>query len=245
MPTDGDESSTAYAADTMDFLKKDLAAIIAATKTSKSAKKKAKKPLYRPGVEFVTEFPPITKLPPKEDDEGKCFGWNPNPRIDLIDIKSEPTIESTIESWENREDVYMNISDKPMSPQMTMQDMAVMSVDQSRAVITLKTVYNPFFLERLKSSIDPKYRNWNRDSKCWELHPSVMQQTQQICKEFYKGVQIIGQKPVLGTKFEKLLVKLSKDDKSSIYKILALKYHPDKGGDHETMSLINEVFKQS
>jgi len=162
-------------------------------------------------------------------DEGKCFGWMPNAEFDEGLYKEE---------------FYMILTNTPMSPDMTKGEMAVMSVDQQKAVLTLKVLYNPFFNERLKKAIEPKYRNWNPTNKCWEFHPSKMKDVQQICGEFYKGVQIIGQKPVLGTKFEKLLSKLTKDDKAAIYRLMALKYHPDKGGSHEVMSLINEVFKQ-
>lgn len=165
-----------------------------------------------------------------ETNEGKCFGWNPEADRQIY--------------LSNEEDVYMHLDNKPLSPDMTKNDMAVMSVDQAKAVLTLKVLYNPFFNQRLKERVEPKYRNWNLANKCWELHPSTMKDVQQICQEFYKGVQIIGQKPVLGSKFEKLLTKLTKDDKQNIYRLMALKYHPDKGGDHETMSLLNEVFKQ-
>lgn len=167
---------------------------------------------------------------PIETNEGKCFGWNPEADHQIY--------------LSNEEDVYMHLDNKPLSPDMTKNDMAVMSVDQAKAVLTLKVLYNPFFNQRLKERVEPKYRNWNPTNKCWELHPSKMKDVQQICQEFYKGVQIIGQKPVLGSKFEKLLSKLTKDDKVSIYRLMALKYHPDKGGSHEVMSLLNEVFKQ-
>jgi hypothetical protein len=170
------------------------------------------------------------------EDEGKCFGWNPESDQQVY------YVTDTDEGWKGV-DVYMMLSDKPMSPDMTKGDMAIMSVDQQKACLTLKVLYNPFFNERMKKAIESKYRNWNSANKCWEFHPSKMKDIQAICGEFYKGVQIIGQKPVLGTKFEKLLTKLTKDDKQSIYRLMALKYHPDKGGDHETMSLLNEVFK--
>lgn len=173
-----------------------------------------------------SESPDWWESVPKEpvyQDEGKCFGWD----VDLLDVE-----------------VYMHLNDKPLSPDMTKQETAVMSVDQAKAVITLKVLYNPFFNERLKSTIEPKYRNWNPANKCWEFHPSMMKQVQQVCNQFYKCVQIIGQKPILGTKFEKLLSQLTKEDKVAIYRLMALKYHPDKGGSHETMSLLNEVFKQ-
>ena len=171
--------------------------------------------MYRPGAEVVGKI---------NLDEGKCFGWS---------------FDDTTHT-----EFYMLINNPTMSPDMTKDDMAVMSVDQQKAVLTLKVTYNPFFNERLKKSIESKYRNWSPVNKCWEIHPSKMKDVQAICGEFYKGVQIIGQKPVLGTKFEKLLSQLTKDDKASIYRLMALKYHPDKGGSHEVMSLINEVFKQ-
>lgn len=205
--------------------------------------KASKSPSKPYGSRFEVKGRPSGYATPKEEpitDEGKCFGWSPdgpphNTTGDCVELLSE---------IHKLEEVYMYLQDKPCTPDMTKQDMAVMSVDQAKAVITLKVLYNPFFNERLKNAVEPKYRNWNRDNKCWELHPSKMKEVQTICGEFYKGVQIIGQKPVLGTKFEKLLTKLSKDDKVNIYRLLAMRYHPDKGGDHETMSLVNEVFKQ-
>ena len=108
---------------------------------------------------------------PVIEGEGSCFGWNLDGPL--------------------AQEVDMIISSTPPHPDMTKGEMATMSVDQSRAVITLKALYNPFFIERLKVTIEPKYRNWNKDNKCWEIHPSKMKDVQAICQQYYKGVQII------------------------------------------------------
>jgi hypothetical protein len=79
----------------------------------------------------------------------------------------------------------------------------------------------------------------------WEVHPSIMPDFKLVLKQFFKEIQVVGvPKAVPSTKFDQLLSKLDKDDKNKMYKLLALKYHTDRGGNHDTMVLVNLVFKE-
>jgi hypothetical protein len=146
--------------------------------------------------------------------------------------------------WRCFEEDEMIVKGSDPKPDMTKSEMAVMSVNANRATITLRCSWNPFFTEALKSSLRPSERRWNSDDRVWEIHPSRAKDAEQILKQFYAGVQILGTKPAGGSKFERLLCLLKKEDKQSIYKLLALKYHPDRGGSHEIMTIINDIFKQ-
>ena len=143
------------------------------------------------------------------------------------------------------EDDEMFVKGASPHENMTKDQIAVMSVNTEKACITLKCAYNPFFGERLKLLLRPAERKWNPDAKVWEIHPSKAKDVEQLLRVFYSGVQILGTKPAGGSKFERLLLLLKKEDKHMVYKMLALKYHPDKGGSHEAMTLINEIFKQA
>lgn len=134
------------------------------------------------------------------------------------------------------------------TPEMTREEVAIMTVLPTKCNIAIKCAWNPFFINEFKQTISANRRTWNPTDKLWEIHPDEGKRVQVLLKKFYKEVKLIGAPQVgdkvKGTKFERLMVKLAKDDKLALYRLLALKYHPDKGGDHEIMSLINEVFKQ-
>jgi hypothetical protein len=73
-----------------------------------------------------------------------------------------------------------------------------------------------------------------------------MPELRSVLKSHFKDIQVLGvPKAIPSTKFDQLVAKLDKDDRQKIYKLLALKYHTDRGGSHETMVLINQVFKES
>ena len=80
----------------------------------------------------------------------------------------------------------------------------------------------------------------------FECTSEAMKQVKPLLAKTFKDIQMIGVPKVAPvTKFDALMAKLDKEDRSKIYKLLALKYHVDKGGRHDMMVLINQVFKES
>ena len=125
-------------------------------------------------------------------------------------------------------------------------EVAAISVNSAKACIVInmqlsKQLYT-FLLERFK--VD-KLR-FDAKLGVWEAHPSIMPELRSVLKSHFKDIQVLGvPKAIPSTKFDQLVAKLDKDDRQKIYKLLALKYHTDRGGSHETMVLINQVFKES
>ena len=121
---------------------------------------------------------------------------------------------------------------------------ATLSVDTASASIVFKGPVNTEFIQRIENSIPMTQREWLPSMKAWRFSPAALPMLKPILRDTYKDVQMLGvPKALPSTKFDQLMAKLSKDDKASIYKILASKYHPDKGGSHEVMTLINIVFR--
>jgi hypothetical protein len=148
-----------------------------------------------------------------------------------------PTPEPKPEPTTRASETEYNISTK--------EETAAVSVNLAGACLVLNAVLSREVEHALVTRIAPRYRK--QRNNVWEIHPSQVSQLKAILKEFYKDVQMVGghTKVIPSTKFDKLMSKLAGDDKTKIYRLLALKYHPDnKGGSHEMMSLINEVFKQ-
>jgi hypothetical protein len=126
------------------------------------------------------------------------------------------------------------------------EHIATLSVDTSSASIIFKAPLTDELIKRIEASIPLTSREWLVDKRAWRFAPSVIAVLKPILKDCYKDVQMLGvPKALPSTKFDQLMSKLSKDDKASIYRILASKYHPDKGGSHEVMTLINIVFRGS
>lgn len=155
------------------------------------------------------------------DYTGLCFGW----LEEGMPMRPDPT------------------------PEMTRLETVIMSVVPGACTIKVKCAWNPYWINEFKALVSSQRRSWNTGDKCWEIHPDVAKDVERLCKKFYAGVKLLappaqGEKVKAG-KFERLLGRLDKDAKTSVYRLLALRYHPDKlGGDHETMALVNEVFKQ-
>lgn len=124
------------------------------------------------------------------------------------------------------------------------EQVATLSVDTASASIVLKAPLNPDTITRIERAVPFTQREWLGSERAWRFAPAALPMLKPILKDVYKDVQMLGvPKALPSTKFDQLMAKLSKDDKASMYKLLASKYHPDKGGTHELMTLINIVFR--
>jgi len=136
-----------------------------------------------------------------------------------------------------------------VTPELLAMSTAAISVNTSKACIVLNTsnLVSDALIHAFEL-IDPKRSQiiFNAQLRIWEIHPGIMAQVKPILAKMFKTVQVVGvPKAIPATKFDQLLTKLDKDDKAKIYKLLAMKYHTDRGGAHDTMVLINQVFKES
>lgn len=118
---------------------------------------------------------------------------------------------------------------------------ATVSVNPAKACVTVRCPFNATFAGQMCA-----IKGVSFSDGLFECTSEAMKQVKPLLAKTFKDVQMIGVPKVAPvTKFDALMAKLDKEDRSKIYKLLALKYHVDKGGRHDMMVLINQVFKES
>lgn len=123
-------------------------------------------------------------------------------------------------------------------------EVATLSVDTSSASVIFKAPLNDHIIQRITDAVPLTQRQWMPDKQSWRFSPAAIPILKPILRDEYKDVQMLGvPKALPSTKFDQLINKLTKEDKAAVYRLLASKYHPDKGGSHEVMTLINMVFR--
>lgn len=129
----------------------------------------------------------------------------------------------------------------------TRAEIATLTLNTAKACIVFRAVYSEEVHLNIKETIPKKHCLWNDRDRVFEFNPCVLKELKALLSILYKEVQVVGvPKALPSTKFDKLMAKLDKEDKSKVYRVLASKYHPDVHGtgSSEVMTLINEVFKQ-
>jgi hypothetical protein len=157
------------------------------------------------------------------------------PRPDRMDYSSYKTAETPRPTYSyNSAEVFSNLKN----------EVATLSVDTSSASIVLKAPLTEALIKRIENAVPITQREWLPDKRAWRFSPACINILKPILKDEYKDIQMLGvPKALPSTKFDQLMAKLTKDDKALVYRLLASKYHPDKGGSHEVMTLINIVFR--
>lgn len=118
---------------------------------------------------------------------------------------------------------------------------ATVSVNPAKACVTVRCPFNATFAGQMCAIKGVSFADG-----LFECTSEAMKQVKPLLAKTFRDVQMIGVPKVAPvTKFDALMAKLDKEDRSKIYKLLALKYHVDKGGRHDMMVLINQVFKES
>jgi hypothetical protein len=100
------------------------------------------------------------------------------------------------------------------------------------------------FVEELKadSRIPIKDRRWNRDLKLWEIEPEHLDVLLEIVARYFEVQESL--RPTIEDSSRILLDALPPEALDLVKKQLAKVYHPDKGGDEDTMKTINSAFAQ-
>jgi len=239
--------------------------------TTKAALDALMKPKERPGYEGRSRrtVPPVSDWDARDKEAIKPFGdtfesayarYKPRETSALErealreaermreGAKHKERIESArrLEAERQEREAKANQPASFIADDLVKHEVAAISVNSAKACIVInmqlsKRLYM-FLLERFK--VD-KLR-FDAKLGVWEAHPSIMPELRSVLKSHFKDIQVLGvPKAIPSTKFDQLVAKLDKDDRQKIYKLLALKYHTDRGGSHETMVLINQVFKES
>jgi hypothetical protein len=115
-------------------------------------------------------------------------------------------------------------------------------------IIEIKSSYDTEYIREIKLSVPRELRMWDCVARAWKVYDvGYLPEIQGICNKYYSKVTVNEIWPVStnvnANKFEKLYLLLSSEDKKALYKALALRVHPDRGGNVKTMQLVNEIFK--
>ena len=118
----------------------------------------------------------------------------------------------------------------------------------SGVFIQLEVPYNKQFNETLKTSLPSKKRIWDNNDKAWYIVKDQLDKLTYILDEYFDETILLDFPPMdISTGAYSKLYLIEGAPLEVIrasYKALAIKYHPDKGGDVERMSEINVAYKE-
>jgi len=121
-------------------------------------------------------------------------------------------------------------------------------VDQVSGVVKIRTPYVKEFVDRLKWSIPRDSRSWKPQEKVWEIEPSYADILVDVASDFFtvkKHDQISSIVPVQEPDiYSQMLSLASIDSLKRIYRIIAMDVHPDRGGNDQAMTILNECWEK-
>lgn len=120
-------------------------------------------------------------------------------------------------------------------------------IDEGKGVLCARFPFNQGAINEFKEKIPKGKKAWNADEKLWEFSVETIDVVVDILTRHFDEVIDLRQliPPMqISQSVDPLLSLLDKDDITAIYRMLAFKYHPDKGGDAGKMARINQIFNQ-
>jgi len=143
-----------------------------------------------------------------------------------------------------------NPSSRGYSPRSTSAGRRVASLRYlpSGVFLQLEAPYNKAFTDTMKASLPSKKRIWDNQDKAWYI---VKDQMDKLCylldQHFDETILLDFPTQEITTTAWNTLFLIEGAPLEVIrasYKALALKHHPDKGGDVSLMSTINTAYKE-
>ena len=128
---------------------------------------------------------------------------------------------------------------------MSKKGTAKIWLDEEKGVLVVRAPFSASFIHYIKLHIPKEYRQWNPTNKVWEFEIEQIDRVMTILKECFEKIveltSLFDRKQTAPT--DGLFSIINRDDIKSIYRLLAMKYHPDAGGNSEKMKKINIFFK--
>ena len=117
----------------------------------------------------------------------------------------------------------------------------------NNVMIELEAPYHKEFQDTMKKSIPSKKRAWNAEDKSWFIVKDQFDKLTHLLDQYFDETILLDfpAQEVSASAFAKLylLEGAPLEVVRAAYKALAVKYHPDKGGDEGTMTSINVAYK--
>lgn len=119
------------------------------------------------------------------------------------------------------------------------------------------TPYSEDFVEELKARINWRLRQWSPSERVWMVDPAALDDLMEIAQKYFPTISVV-QNPqpqqqsmeppaevledgTYGT-IANLLRASSTETLKKLFRMMAVDLHPDRGGDVETMKLLNTAW---
>lgn len=127
------------------------------------------------------------------------------------------------------------------------EDVAKVWLDETRGLICARFAFKRECIDQIKNEVPKGKKNWNPDLKVWEFSVEAVDKVLEILGRYFaRVIDLTKETPQSHSSTnhaDQLLTLVDQEDAKKIYRMLAVKYHPDKvGGSSEVMAKINQVF---
>lgn len=118
----------------------------------------------------------------------------------------------------------------------------------SGMMLQLEAPFDRGFTESLKKSLPAKKRIWDNNDKCWYIAKDQFDRLCHLLEQTFDDTLLLDfpaqevSDSAYGTLY--LLPNAPLEVVRAVFKALALKYHPDKGGDVGIMQTLNIAYKE-
>lgn len=120
-------------------------------------------------------------------------------------------------------------------------------LDEGKGVLCARFPYKQSAIDEFREKIPKGKKSWNAEDKLWEFSVETIDVVVEILTKNFDAVIDLTQATApsqVVVSGDPLLSLLDKDDIQALYRVLAKKYHPDRGGDADKMARINQIFNQ-
>lgn len=118
-------------------------------------------------------------------------------------------------------------------------------LDEGKGVLCARFPYKQSAIDEFRVKIPKGKKAWNAEDKLWEFSVETIDLVVDILTRNFDDVIDLTQAASTSTVVvsgDPLLSLLDKEDLQAIHRLLAKKYHPDRGGDAGKMARINQIF---
>lgn len=114
-------------------------------------------------------------------------------------------------------------------------------------MLQLEAPYDKNFTETMKKSIPTKKRMWDDQDKCWYVVKDQFDKLSHLLNEYFDETLLLDFPAHEVSDSSWAMLYLVENAPLEVvcaaYRALAVKYHPDKGGDVAVMQSINQAYK--